>query len=178
LIYFLVGQAGWFACVIGAAKGAAWVGIVFAVALVILHLARVVRPLAEIKLLAAVLIISVIWESALVFFHLLAYPAGATILGLAPCWILAVWAMFAAQFNTTYHWLKTRIYLAALLGAVAGPVSFHAGAALGALRFVKPWPAAFALAIGWAVLLPVIVILSRHWDGVRLEPGLAQASGL
>jgi hypothetical protein len=50
---------------------------------------------------------------------------------------------------------------------VAGPVSFHAGASLGALRFVQPWPATMALVVGWAALLPLIVLLSRHWDGIR-----------
>jgi len=52
------------------------------------------------------------------------------------------------------------------LGAVAGPLSFRAGAALGALNFVKPLPAFVSLAIGWALLLPLIVLLSRRWDGV------------
>jgi len=100
---------------------------------------------------------------------LLTYPHGTLVAGSAPGWILALWVLFAAQFNTTYQWLKTRMLAAAILGAVAGPVSFRAGAALGALRFAKPWPAACALAIGWALLLPLVVILSRRWDGVRVR---------
>jgi Protein of unknown function (DUF2878) len=165
-LYFFLGQIGWFTCVISAAKGAPWIGVALAVIFVTLHLLCVARPLEEIKLLASVLVIGGIWESALVFFGLLAYPGSSVGYSLAPVWILALWALFAVQFNTTYKWLKSRMRLAAVLGALAGPLSFRAGAALGALRFVKLWPATVVLAIGWAGLLLLIIIMSRRWDGV------------
>ncbi len=142
-------------------------GEAVAAVLLALHLLRVVRPWEELKLVALVVAIAAIWESALVATGLLAYPSAPLIPGLAPLWILTLWALFAAQINTTYRWLKQRIWLASVLGAVAGPLTFRAGAALGAVRFPKPWSAAVALVIGWAVLLPIVVYLSRRWDGVR-----------
>jgi hypothetical protein len=166
-IYFVMGQAGWFACVIGAAKGLAWVGVAFVIALIAIHLRRVARPLDEMKLIASVVVIGGMWESILVYLGLLAYPTSTEIHGLAPVWLLALWGLFAAQINTTYKWLKPHIALASLLGAIAGPLSFHAGAVLGALQFAKPWPARVALACGWAVLLPLTIALARRWDGVR-----------
>ncbi len=166
-LYFVVGQAGWFACVLGAAHGIPWVGVMLAIVLVTMHVSRVARPLEEVKLVASVVVIGGLWDSALVSFGLLAYPSGQVLPGMAPLWILALWALFAAQFNTTYAWLKTRMAMAALLGAIAGPLSFRAGAALGAVRFERPWPAAIALAIGWGLLLPAINMLSRRWNGVR-----------
>jgi hypothetical protein len=169
-IYFVVGQAGWFACVISAARGAAWIGIVFALALIALHLWRVGSPLPEVKLIITVAVLGGLWESALVAAGLLAYPDTSLIHGLAPVWLLVLWGLFAAQINTTYQWLKQRLWLAPLLGAVAGPLSFRAGAALGALQFARPWPARAALACGWAVLLPLVILMSRHWDGVRQDP--------
>ena len=146
-----------------------WLGIALAIVLVTLHLARVARPREELKLIVSVMLIGGTWETLLIGLSLLAYPSSMVIPGLAPFWLLALWASFAAQFNTTYEWLKTRIYLAALLGAVAGPLSFRAGSALGAVRFVDPWPAAATLAVGWAILLPLIVVLSRRWDGVQCQ---------
>jgi len=150
-----------------AARGQSWIGIAVVAVLIALHLVRVPRPLEEVKLLASVMLIGGLWDSGLVSAGLLTYPHGTLLEGSAPGWIFALWMLFAAQFNTTYQWLKTRIVAAAILGAVAGPLSFRAGVALGALRFAKPWPAASALAIGWALLLPLVVILSRRWDGVR-----------
>jgi hypothetical protein len=169
-IYFVVGQIGWFASVLSAAHGTPWIGIVVTLMFIVLHLLRVARPIDELKLVAAVTMIGGAWESLLVSLGFLDYPSGMVFLGLTPDWLLGSWALFAAQFNTTYRWMKTRLWAASLLGAIAGPVSFHAGAALGALHFNKPVPAALMLAAGWAVLLPCIVLLSRRWDGVRLHP--------
>ena len=166
-IYFVAGQAGWFACVMSAARGTAWMGVAVVIALIAVHLWRVERALPEAKLIVSVVIIGGLWESALVIFGLLAYPHGALVPGLAPVWILALWGLFAAQVNTTYQWLKKRLTLAALLGAIAGPLSFHAGAVLHAVQFVRPWPAAAALAAGWAIGLPLIIVLSGRLDGVR-----------
>jgi hypothetical protein len=164
-LYFLLGQAGWFACVLSAARGKAYLGIALVIVLIVLHLLRVERPLAEVKLLATVMVVGGVWDSALVFFGLLAYPHDA-VTGVAPLWLVALWGLFAAQFNTTYRWLKQRVMAGALLGAIAGPLSFHSGAALAALRFVKGVPATVSLAVGWAVILPLIILLSRRWDGV------------
>jgi hypothetical protein len=150
---------------LSAAHGVPYLGIVSVVVLLILHLCRVPRPVPELKLMVLVALIGGAWESAVLFFGLLDYPQ-ASIHGMAPLWLPALWASFAAQFNTTYRWLKPRLWAGALLGAVAGPLSFRAGAALGALRFVKPFPAAITLALGWAVMLPLIILLSRRWDGV------------
>jgi hypothetical protein len=164
-LYFVLGQAGWFACVLSAARGEAYLGIALVIVLIVLHLFRVERPLEEFKLLATVMLVGGVWDSALVRFGLLAYPHDAAT-GFAPVWLVALWGLFAAQFNTTYRWLKPRGMAGALLGAIAGPLSFHSGAALGALRFVKAVPATVSLAIGWAVILPLIILLSRRWDGV------------
>jgi hypothetical protein len=166
-IYFVSGQLGWFACTLSAARGFPWLGALVVLLLIAAHITRASQPFQELKLIAATALIGAVWESALGSVRLLSYPSGILVHGLAPYWLVALWALLAAQFNTTYTWLKSRLALAALLGAVAGPVSFHAGAALGALKFENPWPAAVALALGWACLLPLIAVISRHWDGVR-----------
>jgi len=148
VLYFILGQAAWFACVMSAARGAAYLGILFALVLLVLHVVSVRGPAAEIKLMLTVVVLGGAWESALIAFGLLAYPSGSVMYGIAPLWLPALWALFAAQFNTTYRWLKTRLKTGVVLGALAGPLTFHAGAALGALRFAKPLPATVALACG------------------------------
>jgi hypothetical protein len=79
----------------------------------------------------------------------------------------------ALDWRPAGEWLKPRLWLAALLGAVAGPLSFRAGAALGALRFSRPLPALLTLGAGWMVLLPLLIVLSRRFNGVR--PRLAHS---
>jgi len=170
-IYFVVGQAGWFACILSAAHGSPWIGAIVVAILLAAHLARVSQPRQECKFLAFVVATGTLWDSALVRLHLLGYPSGFLIAGFAPYWIIALWALFGGQFNTTYNWLKSRPAVAALLGAIAGPVSFRAGASLGAVQFIRPIPAALTLAVGWAVILPLLVFVSRRWDGVRAPSG-------
>jgi hypothetical protein len=151
-------------------------GVALAVVLLFMHLLRAARPLEEFKLIITVMVVGGLWESVLLNGGLLAYPSSGVTNGVAPAWLFALWATFAAQFNTTYTWLRHRLVWAVLLGMFAGPLSFHAGAALGALRFVQPLPAALALAVGWGVFLPAIAMLSRRWDGVRPMGPLAGAS--
>ena len=169
-IYFVFGQGVWFVLVISAARGYSWVGILCAVAAIGSHLAWVRRPVEELKLIACVALIGGLWDSALAHFAILSYPQGMWIPGMAPLWIWALWALFAAQFNTTYKWLKNRLWIAALLGAVAGPLSFRAGTALHAVAFTDPIASPTVLAVGWALLLPIVTLLSRTWDGVNRAP--------
>jgi len=169
VIYFVVGQIGWFACVLSAAHGVPYVGVAVSALLIAVHLAVTQRRLPEIKLLFSVIAIGAVWESIPVETGLLAYPSGNLIPHAAPYWILALWGLFAAQFNASFGWLKPKLGLAALLGAVAGPMSFRAGAALGAVHFVHPLPAILLLAGGWGCLMPLLVLLSRRWDGVHDE---------
>ena len=169
-IYFVIGQGVWFALVISAARGYSWVGIVCAAAAIGAHLAWVPRPAEELKLIACVALIGGLWDSAMAHFAILSYPQGMLVPGMAPMWIPALWALFAAQFNTTYKWLKNRLWVAAVLGAIAGPLSFRAGTALHAVQFTDLIASPMILAVGWALLLPIIALLSRIWDGARPAP--------
>jgi Protein of unknown function (DUF2878) len=168
-VYFVLAQVGWFACVLGAAHDKAYLGVAVVGVLLALHLLRVLRAAAELKLILTVMLLGGAWESALIYLGILAYPHGTGVYGLAPLWLPALWALFAAQVNTAYRWLKPRLLGASLLGLVAGPLSFRAGAALGALRFVDERQSLLWLAVGWACLLPLVILLSRRWDGVAAE---------
>jgi hypothetical protein len=167
LRYFVVSQIGWFACVLSAAHGhPAW-GVAVTAVIVAWHLRRVPRPALEARVVLAAMAIGAVWESGLCDFGLLVYPNGILIPGTAPYWMLALWALFALTLNTTFRWLHGRVLLGAVLGAVCGPLSFSAGARLGAVQFHPPLLALTALALGWAVLIPGLVAIAQHWDGSR-----------
>jgi hypothetical protein len=169
LLYLVVSQLGWFACVLGAAHGVPWLGVLFTALAAIGHLLLAQRPMPELKLLASAILLGGVWESGLVDSGLLVYPNGILVPGMAPYWILALWALFAMQFNVLFGWLKGRRVLAAVLGGIAGPLSFRAGAALGAVRFPQLFPALAALSVGWAVLMPTLLALAQRWDGMHDE---------
>lgn len=161
-------QAGWFACVLGAARGWPWAGTVIAAAIVAWHVTRAVRPSQELRLIGAALLIGAIFDSSLAALGWLTFTSGTLIDGTAPHWILGMWALFATTLNISLNWLKGRAVIAALLGAVAGPLSYWAGERLGAVVLTKPVHALAALAVGWAIMMPVLTVLACRYDGFNV----------
>ena len=164
-------QAGWFACVLGAAQGHPWIGAVVAAVIVGWHVLRAVRPQPEFNLIVSVMILGTLWDSLLVMLGWISYSSGTLIPGAAPYWIGALWALFATSLNLSMRWLKQRLLWAALLGAISGPLSYWAAARLGAAHFVEPRYIVPALAIGWALIMPALMLLSRWYDGIDAPRG-------
>jgi hypothetical protein len=161
-------QAGWFACVLGAAHGQPWAGTALAAAIVAWHALRAVKPVQELKLIGIVVLLGAVWDSVLVMAGWIAYPAGTVIDGAAPHWILALWALFATTLNISMRWLRQRVLLAVILGAIGGPLSYWAAAGLGAATFAEPVPIVIALALGWALIMPALVAFAQRYDGITL----------
>ncbi len=111
-----------------------------------------------------------VWETLLIRAELIAYPHGALWPGVVPPWLLALWVLFAIQLNVLFRWLRGRWGLAIALGALAGPLSFRAGAALGAAHLPHPTLTLGVLAIGWALWMPTLVWMSERSDGIDAPP--------
>ena len=155
---------------LSAARDAAWVGIVFVAGLLALHLRQARQPQRELRLVVWVVVLAAPWETALIRAGLIAYPHGTLWAGFAPPWLLALWVLFAIQVNVLFRWLRGRWWLAMVLGAVAGPLSFRAGAALGA-AYISEMPATLGtLAIGWAIWMPLLVWMGERSDGTGISP--------
>lgn len=168
---FLLFQAGWFACVLGAAQGFPWIGAAATVAIVGWHVLRARQPRQELMLVVSVMILGTLWDSLLVKLGWIFYTSGTLIAGAAPYWIVALWALFATSLNLSMRWLKQRLLWAALLGAISGPLSYWAAERLGAAQFVEPLYVVMALAVGWTLIMPALMLLSRYYDGIDAPRG-------
>jgi hypothetical protein len=168
---FLAFQVGWFACVLGAANGFAWVGALAVLAAAVLHLRRARRPGGELRLLLAAMALGLVLDSLLLATGWVAYPGsfpgGQWLPALAPYWLVAMWALFATTLNVSMGWLRGRPLLAALFGAIGGPLSYWAGARLGAMELLQPVAALAALAVVWALAMPLLLRLAERYDGFR-----------
>jgi hypothetical protein len=165
VLNFIAFQVAWFACVLGGANDRAMAGTMVVGAVIGLHLTLAQRSLPEALLIAAAAVIGLVWDSWVVAFGLISYPAGNFAPGLAPYWIVAMWALFATSLNLSMAWLKGRTWLAALFGAVGGPLAYLAGERLGGLQMPDPVLALGAQALGWAVLLPMLTRLATRLNG-------------
>ena len=164
LANIVVFQAGWFACVLGAAHGRPWLGPLAAAAVVIGWLVASPRPRPLATLIALTGIVGLCWDSWLSVLGLIGYPPGPFTPPLAPPWILALWVLFATTLPVSLRWLQGRLVLAAILGVITAPLSYYGGARLGALTLLHLQPALWAQAAGWALLLPLLLLLSRRLD--------------
>ncbi len=168
IVNFVVFQAAWFAAVLGAAHGVPLWGTAAVVAAIGWHLAVSARPRAEAKLVGIACLIGVVVETFAAMQGHIAYPSGQPVATVAPYWMVALWGLLAIALNVTMRWLRGRPWLAALLGAVAGPLAFVSGVRLGGAVFIDATPALATMACVWAVLMPVLMRLSERYDGVAV----------
>ena len=171
LINAAVFQVGWLCCVLAGAHHVPWLGTAAALLIVGWHLLGAHDRRKALSLIATVVGIGAVWDSLLVAAGWLQYPSGTLISGTAPHWIIAMWALFATTLNVSLRWLKHRPITAAILGAVAGPAAYFAGYKLGGVQFPDMTTALLVLAGGWAVLMPLLMLLSNRFDGMaRRQP--------
>jgi hypothetical protein len=164
LANFLLYQLTWFACVMGAAGGQAWIGVGVGLLVIGLHLRLAHAMATELKIILLTGLIGALWETLLVSQGWVRYAGGGWP-GFAPLWIIALWLTFATTFNISLRWLQGRHGLSALLGLIGGPLAWYAGMRMGALELPDPGYDLLAIGLGWAVLMPVLLLLAARMTG-------------
>ena len=154
LLNVLLYQAGWFACVLGAAWNYPIIGGLGALAL-----AEV-----EAKLMLCACLIGFGVDSrqhALGVFTFKTDPGWPLWL---PLWVFVIWLQFATLFHYALSWLSGRYLLASLLGMLGGPLAYWGGVRLGAAVLGKDtvW-SLLALGLAWALVTPLLVWLSDQF---------------
>lgn len=168
---FVVFQSAWFAAVLGAAHHIPLWGTTCVIAAIVWHLGISARPRQEAKLIGLACAIGIVAESLIAMQGNVTYASGQPVAWLAPYWMVALWGELAIALNVTMRWMKRRLWLAALLGAIGGPAAFSAGVQLGGAAFVDETTALVTLAGLYGVLMPLLMWLSNRFDGVSVpEP--------
>lgn len=167
LINFVAFQAGWFSCVLSAAYGSPWMGLIAVCVIVMSHLVSADDRVHEVQLVALAVFLGLIFDSLLVSSGWVRYPSGMVFSGIAPYWILAMWALFATTLNLSMGWLKNNRLLASFMGAVFGPLSYLAGQRLGAIELVNFSSSMIALTVIWAVVMPILTSAASRIDDVN-----------
>ena len=164
LVNFALYQVGWFACVLGAARGLPWIGAGLALVCAAVHLLLVRDRTREALLMAAAAVLGLAVDSLQLRLGVFTYPGGTPLEGIAPPWILVLWLQFATLLHYGLRWMSGRYLLAAVLGFAGGPLSFWAGERVGAIEFASTG-AYLVLACVWAAVMPALI-----WLGDRLAP--------
>jgi len=176
LVNFLAFQIGWLACVVAAAQGLPWLGTAIALLIVAGHIRYTQPRWPEIRLLLIAAALGAVADSVLASTGLLIYPSGILLPGTAPYWIIAMWMLFATTLNVSLSWLQGRRLLACVLGAIGGPLAYYAGHRLGGVEFAHPlWQPLLALALIWAVAMPLLSAVGRINPALGWRCGCARA---
>lgn len=156
-------QLVWFAAVIGAARGLAWPGIVGTLVYAACQLGAAHRFKTDLSMMALAIAMGLLFDSVLIHAGFANYAAPWPSAGMAPAWILALWAAFSLTFTQSLAYLQTRLRLAALLGAAGGPLAYLGAARWHAVNFAHPsWHALLCLGIGWGLATPALAWFARR----------------
>lgn len=184
LVNYLLYEAGWFACILGAAWEHVAVGTVLGALAIAAHLGLARRRGDALVLVLWTAAIGVVVDTTQIALGTLRFDAGSVVAGLPllflerlpPLWLVLIWAQFAMTFHFGLRRLRDRPVAAVLFGAVGGPLAFLAGRRLGVVELHPAlWPSLLSLALTWSIAMPAAL-----WLAVRQRdrPGIAAYRGI
>jgi hypothetical protein len=151
---------GWFACVAGAGRGQLWLGPVVVGVLVTGHLLLARDRIREATLFLAIGLFGFAVDTLQASAGLYAFTGTSILPWMCPPWMVALWMLFATTLNGSMAWLAGRHRLAAVLGAVCGPLSYMAGARLGAIELQANVLMSLAgIALVWGLAMPALLVI-------------------
>lgn len=135
------------------------VAVAVTVTILFLHSQIFVLSKKEWSLIIGVSLIGISLDGVWVFSGVLDFPQSQLMI---PAWLVCLWVIFSTSLCHSLSWLKHRLLLASLLGAVAGPSSYLAGAAMAGVVIAEPRVLSIAfIAIAWSILFPLALYFSR-----------------
>ncbi|MEO6117895.1 MAG: DUF2878 domain-containing protein [Methylotenera sp.] len=167
IINFILFQIAWFACVLGAANAMPWLGV-GVTAIIIWHLYQAKQAKLEAFLMLIALIIAASFDQVMLSSNLIEYAHHGWSASIVPVWILALWLGFVTALNVSLRWMHDRKLVAILFGAIGGPLAYWSAAKLGAVTLLS-MNSYIALSIGWAVITPLLLLISARLDGFKVD---------
>ncbi|MBN4055161.1 DUF2878 domain-containing protein [bacterium AH-315-K03] len=151
-------QLGWFSCVLGGDRVA-----VFITALcLILHGKFVVSSKKEWWLIGGLSLTGLLVDSALSSAGVFIFETQNSVL-LIPIWLLCIWVLFSTTLCHSLVFLQSRLPLAIVLGAVAGPSSYFAGSSMASVTIAEPLVTSLMMiSLSWAIIFPCSLLLARR----------------
>ncbi len=166
LLNFILFQVSWFACVMGAANSQPWLGVIVTIMVLVWHLYQTNQAHRELKVLVSTMMIGALLDQSLLSLDLIDYQNHGWSISIVPGWILALWLAFATTLNMSLAWMHKRYWISFIFGMIGGPLAYLAAEKLGAV-IVAGQLAYIALAVGWAILTPLLLLIARHINSVE-----------
>jgi hypothetical protein len=177
VLCFILFYLGWFACVVGMTPvGARWWGPAAAAVVVAVHLAVQRERRRELRAIALGLAFGPLCDVVLMALGVVRFAEPPVLGVLPPLSMIALWAVFATTFHTSFGWLAQRPLALVLFSLVGAPFSYVWGEKLGAVVLAPSRPLALgAIAVVWAIVLPALLWRVLRGAAVTADPQAAPA---
>lgn len=160
---FVQFQLLWWVCVLSAEPGLSAGALLLVTGLTLLHLHFVEGWRQSIPLLLAALIgclfDQVGYRMGWVDFSY--HNSGASFI---PLWMMALWLAFSCTLNVSLGWLQNQPLLAALLGAIFGPLAYWGAQQLGVVILSSEIKGLVWVACEWAIALPLLLAIRTRFN--------------
>lgn len=168
VLNIVMSNLGWFACVGGAAHQRPLLGPLVMLLVLGVHFFLMPNAAREARLLVAAGLLGFSLDTAQAAVGAFAFHGTGLATWVSPPWMVALWLNLATTLRTSLSWLTGRYVLAVLLGVIGGPLSYYAGAQLGALILhANVTLSMLAVAVAWGGAMPLLVWLAHRPDDRR-----------
>jgi Protein of unknown function (DUF2878) len=149
-------NVSWFAILVTQSSS---VALAIMVLHLVVHFLVLAKGRAELQLIAIVALVGLTLDQLL--FLLGVFNLSGTS-ALAPLWLSCLWPVFATTLMHAFSSLQGRPFLASVIGAVGGALSYVAGTRLTVVEFDSPFLGPLVIGALWAVLFPLFLRLAAH----------------
>ena len=160
IINFVLFQAAWFICVLGASYNQTYLALTLSIIILLIHFSLIKKRMLDVKLIIIAGLIGLLFDGALLNFDLIIYNDPGLPYPFTPIWIVMLWMIFAMTLNHSLAWLSQKYYLSILFGAIGGPLAYIAGEKLGAITLLST-NSIITLSVGWALITPILLIIAN-----------------
>ena len=169
---FVLFQAGWFACIIGAANQRVFWPVLVTLAYLGIHIWRSPSPKNQLSLVLKVFLYGLGADTLLLHLGVVRFYDTWPSIYLSPLWMWTLWALVGSTINGSLAWLKGKPLLGGVLGAICGPVSYGAGIQMGAGTWGSGNQTWQFVAVGliWGLAIPLFL----SWEESANRKFLAQ----
>ena len=160
IINFIFFQLVWFVCILGAAINQTHAAVAASLIVILFHLYLTKDKKTELKIVLIASIIGFLFDGFLLKNEMVLYANHGWSYSITPLWIIVLWMGFAITLNSSLSWLKKKLNLSILFGAIGGPLAYLAGEKLGAVTLLTS-DALIVIATGWAIITPLLILVSN-----------------
>lgn len=155
-------QVGWWTCISSIRWGLELEAIAFCAVMFAMHLRFSKAPLQELKLGSVTLLLGIFVDSMLQHFDVIEFY-GWSLGPFSPYWLWTLWILFSFTLNNSLAILKNQsLFINALIGMIFGPLTYYAGAKLGAASFVASTAHIMSLSFVWMLAMPLLVVVAKR----------------